>query len=124
MSILVKNGIFFWRENSNGVEISPKKKFHFLKKYTFTDEYGDPVLHPSLGGSIDSTNAELAEDDANKPSITELMKNPSKVVLCKVSQKKYVKIIVMGQTMFEVRCLIVQSQKLGVRVRLQIDEYV
>ena len=52
-----------------------------------TDEYGDPVLHPSLGGSIDSTNTDIAEDDANKPSITELMKNPSKVVLCKVSRK-------------------------------------
>ena len=33
-------------------------------------------------------------------------------------------ILVMGRTMFEVRCSIVRSQKLGVRVRLQIDEHV
>lgn len=47
-----------------------------------TDEYGDPILHPSLTGNMDSTNQD-DEDSQNKPSITELMKNPSKVVLCK-----------------------------------------
>lgn len=36
-----------------------------------TDEYGDPIMKPD-------------EEENNKPSITDLMKNPSKVVLCQV----------------------------------------
>jgi len=37
-----------------------------------TDEYGDPIMKP---GSA-------TEEENNKPSITDLMKNPSKVVVC------------------------------------------
>jgi len=37
-----------------------------------TDEYGDPIMKPSFA----------TEEDNNKPSITDLMKNPSKVVVC------------------------------------------
>lgn len=40
-----------------------------------TDEYGDPIVNPQ---DVDTS------DSSNKPSITELMKNPSKVVLCQV----------------------------------------
>ena len=47
-----------------------------------TDEYGDPVLNPD---SINTENNDAEEENADKPSITEIMKNPSKVVLCKVS---------------------------------------
>lgn len=39
-----------------------------------TDEYGDPIMKPGA--------ASIEEDENNKPSITDLMKNPSKVVLC------------------------------------------
>ena len=39
-----------------------------------TDEYGDPIMKPSFA----------TEEDNNKPSITDLMKNPSKVVVCQV----------------------------------------
>ena len=48
-----------------------------------TDEYGEQVFNPD---SINDTeNNADAEDENGKPSITEIMKNPSKVVLCKVS---------------------------------------
>ena len=48
-----------------------------------TDEYGEQVFNPN---SINmENNADDAEDENDKPSITEIMKNPSKVVLCKVS---------------------------------------
>ena len=43
-----------------------------------TDEYGDPIMKPSFA----------TEEDNNKPSITDLMKNPSKVVLCQVNKQK------------------------------------
>ena len=51
-----------------------------------TDEYGDPVVNPGAAGSISPEE----EDDLNssKPSITELMKNPSKVVMCQVCMFK------------------------------------
>ena len=44
-----------------------------------TDEYGDPIVNPG-------SNPQNEENEGNegKPSITELMKNPSKVVLCQV----------------------------------------
>ena len=45
-----------------------------------TDEYGDPIMKPGA--------ASIEEDENNKPSITDLMKNPSKVVLCQVNRKK------------------------------------
>ena len=44
-----------------------------------TDEYGDPIMKPGA--------ASTEEDENNKPSITDLMKNPSKVVLCQVKRK-------------------------------------
>jgi len=46
-----------------------------------TDEYGEQVFNPD---SINTTeNNADGEDENGKPSITEIMKNPSKVVLCK-----------------------------------------
>ena len=39
-------------------------------------------------------------------------------------QAKGVQTIVMGRTMFKVRCLITLRQKLGVQVQLQKDEHV
>lgn len=39
-----------------------------------TDEYGDPIVNPQ----------EEDAQEGSKPSITDLMKNPSKVVLCQV----------------------------------------
>ena len=48
-----------------------------------TDEYGDPVLDTVAADSND--NAQMGTD---KPSITDLMKNPAKVVLCQVCHLK------------------------------------
>jgi len=42
-----------------------------------TDEYGDPIMKPESA----------TEEENNKPSITDLMKNPSKVVVCQVHKK-------------------------------------
>ena len=46
-----------------------------------TDEYGDPI---TFSMTNPESVAEEEQDDDDKPSITELMKNPSKVVMCKV----------------------------------------
>jgi len=43
------------------------------------DEYGDPVVNTNTQEGGDQENAAQNE---NKPSITDLMRNPSKVVLC------------------------------------------
>ena len=43
------------------------------------DEYGEPVVNPE-----DFEQDLAAQNTDNKPSITDLMRNPSKVVLCQV----------------------------------------
>ena len=56
--------------NSRGEDATPPR-------IEDTDEYGDPIVKPN-------SNEAEEDQDNDKPSITELMKNPSKVVLCKV----------------------------------------
>lgn len=55
--------------NSRGEDATPPR-------IEDTDEYGDPIVKPN-------SNEAEEDQDNDKPSITELMKNPSKVVLCK-----------------------------------------
>ena len=54
-----------------------------------TDEYGDPIMVP------DPNPQQPEAESEPKPSITDLMKNPSKVVLCQV--KRIIKFLVIIQ---------------------------
>jgi len=46
-----------------------------------TDEYGDPIKYDQENPQ-NTTEEDSAAQNDNKPSITDLMRNPSKVVLC------------------------------------------
>ena len=54
-----------------------------------TDEYGDPIMVP------DPNPQQPEAESEPKPSITDLMKNPTKVVLCQV--KRIIKFLVIIQ---------------------------
>ena len=55
-----------------------------------TDEYGDPIKYDQENPQ-NTTEEDSAAQNDNKPSITDLMRNPSKVVLCQVWILTYLK---------------------------------
>ena len=65
-------------------------------------EYGGGG-EPSAEQGASSSEYGSATEEKPKPSITDLMKNPSKVVLCKVTVRN---LMIFGPSLNELKCLI------------------